>query len=109
MSALPSSPSLQQAKTGTGKTAAFLIPTLDNLIRGPPRSRGFISTLIISPTRELANQIAKEAETLAPAGTKIVTVFGATNVNKDLRNLESGADILVGTPGRLNDLIANCE
>jgi superfamily II DNA/RNA helicase len=99
-----------QAKTGTGKTAAFLIPTLDAQLRNAvPRQRGHVSCLIVSPTRELASQIAAEAKTLAPTGTRIVTCFGATNVKTDVRALSDGCDILVGTPGRLNDLIANCE
>jgi ATP-dependent RNA helicase MSS116 len=96
-----------QAKTGTGKTMAFLAPTVDSLIRGPARVAGQISCLIISPTRELASQIAVEAQGILPQGFKCVTVYGQTNVKADVRNLAGGCDILVGTPGRLNDLIAN--
>lgn len=87
---------------------AFLVPTVDALLRGPARANGAISTLIISPTRELASQIAVEAQGIVPQGFKVVTCYGQTNVKADVRNLAGGADILVGTPGRLNDLISNC-
>lgn len=97
-----------QAKTGTGKTMGFLVPTIDALIRAGPRKGPTISTLIVSPTRELASQIAVEAQRTVPNGMKVVTVYGQTNVKADVRNLAQGCDILVGTPGRLNDLIANC-
>lgn len=86
---------------------AFLAPTVDALIRGPARQSGLISCLIISPTRELASQIAVEAQGIVPKGFNVQTVYGQTNVKADVRNLAQGCDILVGTPGRLNDLISN--
>lgn len=107
---------LAQAKTGTGKTLAFLIPSIQRLIHGKPPARGQISILIISPTRELAQQISKEAEGVLNklagkvGGRKygVLTVVGGTNVKTDMKRLENGnVDLLVGTPGRLIDLLDN--
>lgn len=83
-----------------------LIPIIQQLLeQKTPRGSG-ISTLIVAPSRELAIQIQVAAENLAPS-LKSVVVVGATNVSRDVRALQGGADILVGTPGRLNDLIEN--
>lgn len=102
---------LAKAKTGTGKTLAFLIPSIERMLQAPPaRADKPISTLILSPTRELAMQIAKEAELLlhfAPA-MKTLCLVGGTNMKKDVRLLNEGAvAILVASPGRLLDHLEN--
>ncbi|MEL6828735.1 MAG: DEAD/DEAH box helicase [Pseudomonadota bacterium] len=95
------------AQTGTGKTAAFALPTLDRLLRAPKRR---ISkqprALILAPTRELALQIADSFRSYgqhAPIRTE--TVFGGVKITRQIRALEKGTDVLVATPGRLLDLM----
>ncbi|GAB4186763.1 MAG: hypothetical protein Tsb002_11560 [Wenzhouxiangellaceae bacterium] len=94
-----------QARTGTGKTAAFLLVMLDRLLReptpeGPTRPRG----LIIAPTRELAVQIHRDAEPLVrDTGLKLALIFGGVDYAKQRQTLADGVDIIIGTPGRLID------
>ncbi|WP_404310546.1 DEAD/DEAH box helicase [Neorhodopirellula lusitana] len=91
-----------QARTGTGKTAAFSIPILEQLdsledCRDP-------QAIIIVPTRELADQVAGEAQRLAHGlPTEIAVLSGGKNMNRQLRQLENGVQIVVGTPGRVHD------
>ncbi|MEN7536283.1 DEAD/DEAH box helicase [Aurantiacibacter flavus] len=95
------------AQTGTGKTAAFMLPSIDNLRKSDNRVP-FKSCrmLVLAPTRELAGQIAQSAEDYgALAGLKVHSIVGGTSVNKDRNKLHKGTDILVATPGRLLDLI----
>ncbi len=91
------------AQTGTGKTAAFVLPILERLIKGP---RGAIRALIIAPTRELAEQI-NEAIISLGQHTKIrsVTVYGGVNINPQFQKLRAGVEIVVACPGRLLDHI----
>ena len=98
-----------KAPTGSGKTLAFGIPAVDLCSMGTPWCP---SVLILSPTRELATQIKDELEPLATAKDRtIITVFGGTSIERDIKRLEQGVDILVACPGRLEDLIARrcCE
>lgn len=95
-----------QAQTGTGKTAAFLIAAFQRLITSdepvdePRQPRVFA----LAPTRELAVQIAKDAEALGKyTGLKIALAFGGTDYDKQRRQLEEGTDLLIGTPGRIID------
>eukprot|EP01116_Phalansterium_solitarium_P021289 TRINITY_DN6559_c0_g1_i1.p1 TRINITY_DN6559_c0_g1~~TRINITY_DN6559_c0_g1_i1.p1 ORF type:complete len:662 (-),score=187.74 TRINITY_DN6559_c0_g1_i1:493-2382(-) len=99
-----------KAKTGTGKTLAFLIPAVERMMRNPA-GHGKVSILVISPTRELAAQIAVEAEALAKFHLLTVqVVVGGTNVKTDLSRLQSNMPhILVATPGRLNDLLQSSD
>lgn len=91
-----------QAKTGTGKTAAFGIPLLERL---EPQSSS-PRALILTPTRELAGQVATELQSLGKyTGLQIHAVYGGTSIQNQIENLESGTDIVVGTPGRLLDHI----
>ncbi len=92
------------AQTGTGKTAAFVLPILNRLLNGP---RGLPRTLIVTPTRELAEQINEVIHTLA-AGTKLrsITVYGGVGASPQIKALKEGVEILVACPGRLLDLIA---
>ncbi|MDE1466512.1 DEAD/DEAH box helicase [Aurantiacibacter sp. D1-12] len=95
------------AQTGTGKTAAFMLPSIDNL-RKADNQIPFKSCrmLVLAPTRELAGQIAQSAKDYgALAGLKVHSIVGGTSVNKDRNKLHRGTDILVATPGRLLDLI----
>jgi len=89
-----------QAKTGTGKTAAFTLPILHN---ADPSIKG--QALILAPTRELANQIAKEIQELA-VGTNIgvTSIIGGESMRDQKDSLDKGGHILVGTPGRVMDL-----
>ncbi|KAG8744142.1 hypothetical protein FRC10_010711 [Ceratobasidium sp. 414] len=102
---------LARAKTGTGKTLAFLIPAIEKLRRSPhPPALGTASVLVISPTRELAQQIGKEAETLTkgmPYGVEVITGGGPKVPGESKRLLKSRMDILIATPGRLVDHIQN--
>ena len=95
------------AQTGTGKTAAFMLPSIDRL-REAERQTPFKSCrmLVLAPTRELAGQIAQSARDYgALAGLKVQSIVGGTSVSKDRNKLHRGTDILVATPGRLLDLI----
>ena len=89
-----------QARTGSGKTAAFGLPTMNAC-----QATGELQALILTPTRELANQVAEELNNIqGDAGLEIMTVYGGTDLEKQARNLQSGVDIIVGTPGRVMDL-----
>ena len=96
---------LGRARTGTGKTLAFGLPLLARLVGGPRRPhapRG----LIVLPTRELANQVRAALEPFAHSlGLKVVTVYGGTPYDKQLKRLRQGVDLVIATPGRLGDLI----
>lgn len=101
---------LARAKTGSGKTIAFLLPVLEKLKRTPPERRGGISALVLSPTRELATQIQEECKQLLTFRRDInaQVVFGGTNIRTDVSRLKSErCDILVATPGRLIDHLEN--
>ncbi|HRK89009.1 MAG TPA: DEAD/DEAH box helicase [Anaerolineales bacterium] len=92
------------AQTGTGKTAAFVLPILNKLLNG---QRNTPRALIVTPTRELAEQINDVVKTLS-AGTKLksATIYGGVGANPQIQALRNGAEILVACPGRLLDLIA---
>lgn len=98
---------LAQAKTGTGKTLAFLLPAIQTLINKNRRAGMAISALIISPTRELAMQIANEATTLLQRRPefRVCIAIGGTNKNAEASRISKGCDLLIGTPGRLLDHI----
>lgn len=95
------------AQTGTGKTAAFVLPSLDRLKASGKTAPGrACRMLILAPTRELVGQIAKSAiDYGAMSGLRVASVVGGTSVGKDRKNLSQGVDILVATPGRLLDLV----
>jgi ATP-dependent RNA helicase RhlB len=94
-----------QAQTGTGKTAAFLLTLFTRLLAHPREGRPAAPrALIIAPTRELVVQIASDAQLLGDAtGFSIQAVYGGVDYRKQRENVESGVDILIGTPGRLID------
>ncbi|MFL6857390.1 MAG: DEAD/DEAH box helicase, partial [Allosphingosinicella sp.] len=95
------------AQTGTGKTAAFMLPSIDRLTasnkRPQPRT---CRMLVLAPTRELASQIAESARAYSRfSHMSVATVFGGTSINKNRQDVGRGVDVLVATPGRLLDLI----
>ena len=109
------------AQTGSGKTLAFMLPILKRLLqsgsqRGTPgyggdyrRGRGepvAIRALVLAPTRELAQQIHAEADKFAfRTGLRICVAYGGTPFGSQMRELERGCDVLVATPGRVNDMV----
>ena len=91
-----------RSKTGTGKTAAFGIPIIERI----PAGRGRPSALVMAPTRELAIQVAEELQALGkPKGIRVVTIYGGASMGDQLDGLHAGAEIVVGTPGRIYDHI----
>jgi len=93
------------AQTGTGKTAAFILPILQRLTTGP---LGYIRVLIVAPTRELAEQIYQASIDLGKQ-TRIrsVTVYGGVNKNRQVQKIKQGAEIVVACPGRLLDIVGD--
>src|ERR1700689_5243223 len=93
------------AQTGTGKTAAFALPILNKIVTDRrPAPRGGARVLVLSPTRELASQIAQSFRDLSDGfGLKIAVVFGGVPHGAQIRALQAGLDVLVATPGRLLD------
>ena len=96
---------LARAKTGSGKTIAFLLPSIETLLRSPPGHQGDVSCLVISPTRELASQINEEAiKVLKFHNLQSQVVFGGTNIKSERNRMSSQrCDFLIATPGRLID------
>ncbi len=95
------------AQTGTGKTAAFMLPSIDRLSSANriPRPRT-CRMLVLAPTRELASQIAESASAYSRfARLSVTTAFGGVPIGKQKRALDRGVDVLVATPGRLIDLV----
>ncbi len=89
-----------QARTGSGKTAAFGIPILERC-----QPTGSLQGLVLAPTRELAQQVAEEMNQLqGDAGLSIMTVYGGTDLEKQAKGLDDGVDLIVGTPGRVMDM-----
>ncbi|MDQ3929979.1 MAG: DEAD/DEAH box helicase [Chloroflexota bacterium] len=89
------------AQTGTGKTAAFVLPILQRLLNGP---RGQVRALIVAPTRELAEQIDESIKALGvKTGVRSVTLYGGVGFNPQVQALRRGVDIVVACPGRLLD------
>ena len=90
-----------QAQTGTGKTAAFGIPILETV-----EADKTVKALILAPTRELANQVADEIYSLkGKKDIRVLAVYGGASIENQIKKLKSGVDIVVGTPGRVMDLM----
>ena len=96
-----------QAQTGTGKTAAFLVAAFNRLLRHPPaedRRANDVRMMVLAPTRELAIQIHKDALLLGRhTGLKFALAYGGTGYEQQREELGAGADVLIGTPGRIID------
>ena len=95
------------AQTGTGKTAAFALPTLQRLGRGPAQNgRRKIRTLVLAPTRELVIQIGESFQAYGRfTGLRRTVVYGGVGQHPQVRALQAGVDVLIATPGRLLDLM----
>lgn len=96
------------AQTGSGKTAAFVLPLLQLLEKAAPVQPRPVRALILVPTRELCSQVGESMRKLAhhlPKAIKVFTVFGGVSINPQMMGLRGGTDALVATPGRLLDLI----
>ncbi|MGC8903273.1 MAG: DEAD/DEAH box helicase [Fervidobacterium sp.] len=92
---------IAQAQTGTGKTAAFGIPLLERIDFRASRD---VKAIVVTPTRELALQIYEELKSLkGPKRIRVTTIYGGQSMEKQLKDLEKGVDIIVGTPGRIID------
>ncbi|MFP5262096.1 MAG: DEAD/DEAH box helicase [Blastocatellia bacterium] len=92
---------MASAETGSGKTAAFLLPIIERL-----KQHGPLRALVLAPTRELALQIEANAKSYSRAARlRTVSVVGGESASRQIKALNSGVDILIATPGRLNDLI----
>lgn len=92
------------AQTGTGKTAAFTLPLLQNLCASPAKERRMVRALVLTPTRELADQVGESVRLYGKHSTlRSAVVFGGVNINSQIKTLRAGVDILVATPGRLQD------
>lgn len=91
------------ANTGTGKTAAFLLPTIEKL----HANRDLVSVLVLAPTRELAQQIDADFKKFS-AGQKLYStiVVGGANINRQIQQIKRGPHVIIGTPGRIKDLIS---
>lgn len=90
------------ANTGTGKTAAFILPSIEKLLK----NRQLVSVLILAPTRELAQQIDDEFRRFS-SGQRLFSalVVGGANINRQIQEVRRGPHVVVGTPGRIKDLI----
>ena len=97
---------IAQAQTGTGKTACFALPILETI----KENSNQVQALILAPTRELAIQVATEIDSLK--GNKrlnVLTIYGGASIMNQIRGLKKGVDIVVGTPGRVMDLMRRNE
>jgi superfamily II DNA/RNA helicase len=95
-----------QARTGTGKTLAFGIPLLQRLADQPPARPGAARALVVVPTRELAIQVSHDLQDAGSrTGARVITVYGGRAYEPQIDALAAGVDVVVGTPGRLLDLV----
>lgn len=96
------------AQTGSGKTAAFVLPILQRLLDTPGKGSRRVRVLILAPTRELAAQLGESICDYArymPEPVKVLVAFGGVSINPQMMAMRGGADIVVATPGRLIDLV----
>jgi len=100
------------AQTGSGKTAAFLLPTLCHVLRQPPppsiaaEKKSYPFILIMAPTRELACQIFEESRKFAYRSfVRPMVVYGGADIDTQLHEINQGCELLVATPGRLMDMM----
>jgi ATP-dependent RNA helicase RhlE len=97
-----------RAQTGSGKTAAYLLPLLQQVLAHRQGALKPVQALILVPTRELASQVGEVLRDLCqalPLSVKVITAFGGVSINPQMMALRGGADIVVATPGRLLDLV----
>lgn len=93
------------AQTGTGKTAAFLLPALQKLISTPRKTKN-PKVVVLAPTRELVIQVTEQAQQLAKyTNLRIAAIYGGTKMRPQVNKLRRGVDVIIATPGRLQDHI----
>ncbi|MEL6706605.1 MAG: DEAD/DEAH box helicase, partial [Bacteroidota bacterium] len=96
-----------QAQTGTGKTAAFTLPTLQRIEPIADGGDTGVQVLVLVPTRELATQVAGAVYAYGkPLGLAVLPIFGGAPYHRQVKRLRRGVEVVVGTPGRLLDLIS---
>jgi ATP-dependent RNA helicase RhlE len=96
---------LAAAQTGTGKTAGFVLPIIEHLLKGPRAKSNSVRALVLTPTRELAAQVQDNAYHYAKhTSVRSDVVFGGVKINPQMQRLRGGVDLLIATPGRLLDL-----
>ena len=101
---------LGRGQTGSGKTLAFGLPAITRLLSGPRRTPNRPRALVLVPTRELAQQVHDALAPLAqPIDLKLATVYGGASMGRQIDQLRRGVDLVVATPGRLQDLIEQGE
>ncbi|UTJ05521.1 DEAD/DEAH box helicase [Arcobacter roscoffensis] len=96
-----------KAQTGTGKTASFTLPILNDWLNNPYEGKAKLKVLVLAPTRELALQVSSNFETLSKYFKKlpkVVTIIGGEGISQQLLDVQKGCDIVVATPGRLLDI-----
>ncbi len=101
---------LGSAQTGSGKTAAFVLPLLQQIVLASPASPRRTHGLVLVPTRELAVQVGEVLDSLGkylPQRVKVAVVFGGVSINPQMMRMRGGVDVVVATPGRLLDLLAH--
>ncbi|TMN45774.1 DEAD/DEAH box helicase [Pseudoalteromonas sp. S2755] len=95
---------IASAQTGTGKTAAFMLPILHSMLIGGVQNEKSVRALVLTPTRELAQQVAEHTEKLVVNSClNVVCLYGGANIGPQEKRLRAGVDIVVATPGRLLD------
>jgi len=100
---------MAKAQTGSGKTAGFVLPILENFLNNSYEGKAKVRTLVLAPTRELALQVSKTFEDLSKyikKRPKVVTLIGGDDISQQLLDVQQGRDIVVATPGRLLDIIS---
>uniref|UniRef100_A0A7S4P9F4 RNA helicase n=1 Tax=Guillardia theta TaxID=55529 RepID=A0A7S4P9F4_GUITH len=93
--------------TGTGKTLAYALPLLDSILEEPPDTSKNPRVLVIAPSRELANQIEREFRKTGGKNVSVVAVTGGSNMHPQVQKIKEGVDVVVGTPGRIVDLVSS--
>lgn len=100
---------MAKAKTGSGKSASYILPILELLTKNKPEGKAKIKALILTPTRELSIQVTKAFETFGEfmhKKIKIVTIIGGENIGEQLYDIQQGCDVLVATSGRFLDVLS---
>lgn len=100
---------LAQAQTGSGKTAAFVLPILNGLLQETKTKKASIKALVLTPTRELTLQVSNVFKTLSETfenPIKVVTIIGGESIGNQLLEVQKGCDVVVATSGRLLDIVA---
>ena len=96
-----------KAKTGSGKTLAFGVPLLQRTMASPSTEPGRPKALVLVPTRELAIQVSEVFDPLAEAaGLQTVAVYGGADIERQIKKLHKGVDVVIATPGRLIDPVS---